>query len=167
MSARRYQVTVLGEGPVNGTWARVVLATRETVSPDDALLFLRRQARRIANGLDPGPCSGWFPPGASARIEERGPDAPTQLRLWCTDSAAQEAARSKLVAGTDFTLTAADAEGHFTLRAVPIAPYIPHRIPRLPAPERAAPALRTGLVVAATLAAYAVLGWLLAVPPPR
>lgn len=35
-AARFYNVTVVCEGPVNGTWVRVVLADRRAVSPESA-----------------------------------------------------------------------------------------------------------------------------------
>ncbi|MFJ7997266.1 hypothetical protein ACIQ7D_08965 [Streptomyces sp. NPDC096310] len=81
MSATRfYHLTVVGEGPVNGTWVRVVLAARQAVSPDSALSFLRHQARRIADGLDPAPGAGWIPPGILVPVRAPDPDVPTALR---------------------------------------------------------------------------------------
>ncbi|MEV7089328.1 hypothetical protein AB0O07_26130 [Streptomyces sp. NPDC093085] len=73
MNRRVYNVTVIGEGPVRGTRVRVLLGARQTISPDLALAFLRCQARRIADGLDPDPSSPWAPPGALVP-EAFGPD---------------------------------------------------------------------------------------------
>ncbi|MFJ7996925.1 hypothetical protein ACIQ7D_07155 [Streptomyces sp. NPDC096310] len=68
-AARLYHVTVVCEGPVNGTGVRVVLAARQAASPEFALSFLRHQARRIADGLDPDPGAGWAPPGTLVPVQ--------------------------------------------------------------------------------------------------
>ncbi|MFD5748005.1 hypothetical protein [Streptomyces sp. NPDC127033] len=130
-AARLYHVTVVCEGPVNGTWVRVVLAARQVASPEFALSFLRHQARRIADGLDPdpGPCSGWAPPGTLVPVQAPVPDAPAELRSWCHDPQAQKAARERLLAGTEFALDADDFSGRYTLRALP-APVPAYVLPR-------------------------------------
>ncbi|MFI6699288.1 hypothetical protein ACIBJC_09980 [Streptomyces sp. NPDC050509] len=126
MSAVRLcNVTVVGEGPVNGTWVRVVLAVRQATSPDRAMSFLRRQARRIASGLDPDPRSGWIPVGTLVRAESRVPDVPAELRSWCRDPEAQRAARNQLVAGGEFALSAADHSGVYLFRVLPVPAYVP------------------------------------------
>ncbi|MEV7869511.1 hypothetical protein AB0P17_26230 [Streptomyces sp. NPDC088124] len=124
-AARLYNVTVVCEGPVNGTWVRVVLAARQSTSPDFALTFLRRQARRIADGLDPDPRSKWLPAGTLVPSGTRVPDAPAELRSWCRDPGAQRAARDQLVAGGEFALSAVDHSGHYLFKVLPMPAYAP------------------------------------------
>ncbi|MFC9428372.1 hypothetical protein [Streptomyces sp. NPDC056987] len=128
-AARLYHVTVLCEGPVNGTWVRLVLAARQAASPEFALSFLRHQARRIADGLAPDPGAGWAPPGTLVPVQAPVPDAPTALRSWCHDPQAQKAAQERLLAGTELTLDADDFSGRYTLRALP-APVPAYVLPR-------------------------------------
>ncbi|MFE2938680.1 hypothetical protein ACFXKG_06335 [Streptomyces sp. NPDC059255] len=128
-AARLYHVTVVCEGPVNGTWVRVVLAARQAASPEFALSFLRHQARRIADGLDPGPRSRWAPPGTLVPVQALVPDVPAALRSWYHDPRAQKAAQERLLAGTEFALDADDFSGRYTLRALP-APVPAYVLPR-------------------------------------
>ncbi|MFD5750101.1 hypothetical protein [Streptomyces sp. NPDC127033] len=131
MSPTLFRLTVICEGPANGTWVRVVLAARQAASPDRALSFLRCQARRIADGLDPDPWPLWAPPGTLVPVGPPVPDAPTELRCWCDDFAAQEKARNHLLAGAAFTFRAADHTGLHLLTAVPVPTYRPS----VPAPR--------------------------------
>ncbi|MFE3824176.1 hypothetical protein [Streptomyces sp. NPDC059092] len=137
-AARFYNVTVVCEGPVNGAWVRVVLAARQAVPPDTALSILRRQARRIADGLDPDPGAEWIPPGALVPLRAPDPDVPTALRSWCHTPQAQKAARDRLLAGAEFTLDTADHSGRYTLRALPVPVPVPaYVLPRhAPRPGR-------------------------------
>ncbi|MEV7088858.1 hypothetical protein AB0O07_23730 [Streptomyces sp. NPDC093085] len=144
-----YRLTVVCEGPVNGTWVRVVLAARQAASPDRTLSFLRCQALRIADGLDPDPQSLWAPRGTLVPVGLPVPDAPTELRCWCDDFVAQEKARNQLLAGTEFTFRAADHTGRYLLTALPVpAPALsarsslsPPALPALPS-SPAPPAFR-------------------------
>ncbi|MEV7868459.1 hypothetical protein AB0P17_20705 [Streptomyces sp. NPDC088124] len=132
-TTRFYNVTVVCEGPVNGTWVRVVLAARQAVSPDSALSFLRQQARRIADGLDPAPGAGWVPPAILVPVPAPEPDVPTALRSWCHAPQARKAARDRLLAGAEFALGADDFTGRYTLRALPVpvpAYVLPRHAPR-------------------------------------
>ncbi|MFE3827257.1 hypothetical protein [Streptomyces sp. NPDC059092] len=131
MSASRlYNVTVVCEGPVNGTWVRVVLAARQATCLDHALSFLRSQARRIADGLDPDPRSVWIPTGTLVLAGTRAPDVPADLRSWCRDPEAQRAARDQLVVGGEFALSAADHSGLYLFRVLPVPAYVPLPEPR-------------------------------------
>ncbi|MFE2940259.1 hypothetical protein ACFXKG_14530 [Streptomyces sp. NPDC059255] len=135
MTTRLYHVTVTGEGPIPGTWVRVLLAARQTGSPDRALSILRCQARRIADGLDPDPRSAWAAPGVLARQETAVHDAPAELRAWCDDFEAQEAARNQLIEGAEFTFGAMDHSGRYTLKVLPVrVPSLapPPAVPRAP-----------------------------------
>ncbi|MEV7090905.1 hypothetical protein AB0O07_34455 [Streptomyces sp. NPDC093085] len=128
-TARFYNVTVVCEGPTaTGTLVRVVLAARQAVTADAALVFLRQQARRIANGLDPGPGTGWTPRGTLVPVWSPDPDVPTVLRIWCHTPRAQRAARERLLGGAEFALDADDFSGRYTLRALPV-PVPPYRRP--------------------------------------
>ncbi|MFE2941355.1 hypothetical protein ACFXKG_20160 [Streptomyces sp. NPDC059255] len=100
--ARVYVVTVVAEGPVSGPVAgavdggvvRFVLGARRMYTPEGALSWLREQAHRVADGLDPDPYAAWLPaarpdsaPGAGVLVAVAPyvPDVPTALRNWCDD----------------------------------------------------------------------------------
>ncbi|MEV7087464.1 hypothetical protein AB0O07_16430 [Streptomyces sp. NPDC093085] len=136
-TARFYNVTVVCEGPTaTGALVRVVLAARQAVTADAALVFLRQQARRIANGLDPGPGTAWTPRGTLTPVWSPDPDVPTTLRIWCHTPQAQRTARERLLAGAEFTLTANDFSGRYTLRALPVPLPAPVLAPQ-PTPQPA------------------------------
>ncbi|AXQ55618.1 hypothetical protein ACPCK9_16205 [Streptomyces koyangensis] len=101
-----------------------------TVAPSRclALRWLRGQALRIADGLDPDPDSAWAPPGPLWPTPHSGADAPTQLRCWAADVGLQEAASRRLADGVPYGFLARDASGWYRLYARPV------RIPSAPTP---------------------------------
>ncbi|MFD5751357.1 hypothetical protein [Streptomyces sp. NPDC127033] len=134
--ARVYVVTVVAEGPVSGPVAgavdggvvRFVLGARRMYTPEGALSWLREQAHRVADGLDPDPYAPWLPaarpdsaPGAGVLVAVAPyvPDVPTALRNWCDDHRQQGAALRRLVAGERLVVGAADHSGRYTLTAEP------------------------------------------------
>ncbi|MFJ2115089.1 hypothetical protein ACIOEX_24870 [Streptomyces sp. NPDC087850] len=133
--SRVYLVTVTGEGPVNGGTVRVVLGTRQVVSPQRALRWLRAQARRIADGLDPDPCAVWVPRAALVPVRTGAPggpgvlDGPAALRWWTDDPGEQETARNRLASGTPYAFTTTDTTGRYTLTAVPMPVPPPNPTP--------------------------------------
>ncbi|MEV7087745.1 hypothetical protein AB0O07_17890 [Streptomyces sp. NPDC093085] len=126
---------------------RFVLAARQAVTADAALVFLRQQARRIADGLDPGPGGGWAPRGTLVPVWSPDPDVPTVLRIWCRTPRAQRAARERLLGGAEFVLDADDFSGRYIFRALPVPVPVPVLAPLsvpgyLPLPLSAYPLAR-------------------------
>ncbi|MGX2995016.1 hypothetical protein JNUCC64_12070 [Streptomyces sp. JNUCC 64] len=84
----RYRAQVVAEwSSVYGDWdTRMSLGTFTSPYPGRALRWLRKQAVRIADGLDPDPDTGPIHPTALNAIEfpdhESPGDAPTRLRAW-------------------------------------------------------------------------------------
>ncbi|MGA5429085.1 hypothetical protein ACPCVL_20115 [Streptomyces koyangensis] len=110
-----------------------------TVAPTRclALRWLRGQAFRIADGLDPGPDRAWAPPGTLWPAPHSGPDAPTQLRAWAANMGLQEVASRRLADGMPYGFLARDASGWYRLYARPVhipsaptPPEEPHRADR-------------------------------------
>ncbi|MEV7424282.1 hypothetical protein [Streptomyces sp. NPDC091212] len=123
MNGRVYVSTVVAEGPVNGTVVRVVLGARRTYTPEGTLQWLRGQAHRIADGLDPDPYTAWAVHSGPVLVPVAAhvPHAPSALRAWGDDHGQQDAARRRLVCGDRLTVSTADGSGRYTLTAVPTA----------------------------------------------
>ncbi|MEW1719295.1 hypothetical protein [Streptomyces sp. NPDC093109] len=121
MNGRVYVSTVVAEGPVNGTVVRVVLGARRTYTPEGALQWLRGQAYRIADGLEPDPYAGWITYSGPVLVPVGAQVAhvPSVLRAWCDDDGQQDVARRRLVCGDRLTVSAVDGSGRYTLTAVP------------------------------------------------
>ncbi|MFI1016286.1 hypothetical protein [Streptomyces sp. NPDC020965] len=126
---------MIAEGAVYGTGERVavVLGTCRTISPKLALRWLRGQALRIADGLDPG----WARPIAETE-RAAGPDGPTRLRSWCHDAGDRRAARLALKDGVPVSLVVSDGvNGTYALAIRPVVvrsgadPEIPAGLPPL------------------------------------
>ncbi|WP_344632962.1 hypothetical protein [Streptomyces glaucosporus] len=124
-TARSYRAEVVAEGPVNGTTVAVPLGRHSAPNRRLALRWLREQARRVADGLDPDPAAPWIPDGTLARVPERLPDAPAELRRWCEDDARQRAASELLAEGLPFHFAVADHTGSYALRAWPVGVTTP------------------------------------------
>lgn len=117
---RWYRCTVLVEGPVSGQLDLVVAYTLEDQmigTAKLALRWLRDQALRVANGLDPQPAY--------------------QLRMWANDPEAQQLAREELTVTGRTRVTARDSFGRCWLTAQRVAVSA-----QPPAPAAAPP--RTG-----------------------
>ncbi|MBQ0984103.1 hypothetical protein KBZ10_06105 [Streptomyces sp. F63] len=102
-----------------------------------ALRWLRAQAHRIADGLDPDPAEPWAAEGILRPVPERYADAPAALRRWAADDLRQQAAAVRLADGLPFRLTADDHTGRYSLLARPVAVTA---LPRVAAASAAAPA---------------------------
>ncbi|MCS0636996.1 hypothetical protein NX801_15265 [Streptomyces sp. LP05-1] len=127
-----YWCEAVAEGPVYSTGRIVtyVLGSWQTFSPVLALRWLRGEARRIADRLDPDPaCSGWVTE-AMRRPVVPVPDCPAELRVWAADMDDQRAARERIKAGEPLVVVVPDADCRYTLSIRPL---------RLPAPLRPAP----------------------------
>ncbi|KUJ70822.1 hypothetical protein ACZ90_00440 [Streptomyces albus subsp. albus] len=112
---------VVAEGLIYGRdeAARFVLGACQTISLKSALQWLRAQAYRIADGLDPDPDrSGWVQPimrCPSVIV----PDCPAELRFWCEDPEEQQTAWDLLSIGEPFVLAVPDESGWYTLAIWP------------------------------------------------
>ncbi|ESP99037.1 hypothetical protein EES44_26800 [Streptomyces sp. ADI96-15] len=108
-----------------------------TVAPTRglALRWLRGQALRFADGLDPDPDSAWAPPGTLWPTPHTVPDAPTQLRFWAANVGLQEAASRRLADGVPYGFLARDASSWYRLYARPV--HIPSALTPPEEPHRA------------------------------
>ncbi|MFF3733951.1 hypothetical protein ACFYXM_27510 [Streptomyces sp. NPDC002476] len=149
-----------GDGRTTVQLGRTVAAT-----PRLALRWLRGQAVRIANGLDPEPGTPWIPPyvlrPAPAPLPRTcactpypitpypAPDAPTDLRAWAADDELQAEALHRLATGTGISFVARDEVCWYGLTARPLLTPRPAPAPvptPAPAPAPApAPTLRASM----------------------
>ncbi|WP_432066389.1 hypothetical protein [Streptomyces sp. C10-9-1] len=123
-----YWAEVRAEGPVYGTGETVqhVLGTTQSISPVLALRWLRGEALRIADRLDPDPDrSAWVQPAMRVATVPV-PDCPAGLRVWATDPDRQHEAREHIKGGHPLVITVPDADCTYTLSVRPV---------RLPADE--------------------------------
>ncbi|MGW7353968.1 hypothetical protein [Streptomyces sp. NPDC054784] len=119
----RYCAEVRAQGPVYGTgeYAEYVVATCRTLSPVLALRWLRGQAVRVADLLDPDPTtSPWVRPGMRTDTTTPVPDCPTELRAWAADLTAQYEARRQLRDGFPLLATFPDTDCTYTLSVWPV-----------------------------------------------
>ncbi|WP_436738052.1 hypothetical protein [Streptomyces sp. BBFR102] len=91
-----------------------------------ALRWLRGQARRLADALDPHPRTGWAPPGTLRRIPAAVRDAPGALRGWHASTESQDAALRCLADGEPFVFLTQDTACWYRLTAHPLpVPPVP------------------------------------------
>ncbi|PBC82989.1 hypothetical protein SAMN05428954_4344 [Streptomyces sp. 2112.3] len=119
-STRAYWCEVIAEGPANGMWVPITLGTCQTISPKLALRWLRGQARRIADGLDPSPGSSWIKGRVLVCISSQLADASVELRRWCADAESQRTAQQQIRDGSPLTFTTADHTGRYSLTVWPV-----------------------------------------------
>ncbi|MFE7134514.1 hypothetical protein ACFVIM_27005 [Streptomyces sp. NPDC057638] len=129
-----YLCHVIAEGPVYGSGEIVpfVLDTLRTRSQDIALTWLRKQALRLADGLDPDPARA---PWATRCERTPIPDAPTELRVWAADPTEDHAARTRLDHGVAVSVVIPDGPDRYTLAISPrparvlyIQPFFHHHM---------------------------------------
>ncbi|MFF2535640.1 hypothetical protein [Streptomyces cyaneofuscatus] len=87
-----------------------------------ALRWLRRQARRFADALDPDPYAPWVPAGA-LHLVTRAPqhDAPAELRAWAGSLREHDYALLRLADGLPYEFVARDALAWYGLVVRPVA----------------------------------------------
>ncbi|MCI0383796.1 hypothetical protein [Streptomyces sp. CNQ085] len=124
-----YRAEAVAVGAVGDGTVAVQLGACEAADRRRVLDWLREQARRIADGLDPDPFTArWAPGGALVPLPE-GPagaaDAPAELRRWYEDEERQRAASELLARGTPFHLAVADHTGTYVLSARPVGAAAP------------------------------------------
>ncbi|MFB7495318.1 hypothetical protein ACFC09_11535 [Streptomyces sp. NPDC056161] len=128
-AAARYQAEVRATGPVFGAagTTQYSLGTSLTASPELALRWLRGEALRIADRLDPDPQhSAWVRP-AMRTAPVPVPDCPAELRAWATDPTEQRAAHEQIRAGRALAVRIPDAGCTFTLSVRPADTPAPAR----------------------------------------
>ncbi|QDY79814.1 hypothetical protein FQU76_28440 [Streptomyces qinzhouensis] len=114
---------VTAEGIAFGKPVRFKLGSHSSTSRRLALRWLRNQAHRLADGLDPDPNAPWLRtvPGALVRLPSLRADVPTELRRWCRDDQAYEDALSALTTRVPVMLSVADLWGSYTLAVWPMS----------------------------------------------
>ncbi|MEE1930370.1 hypothetical protein V1J52_19655 [Streptomyces sp. TRM 70351] len=130
-----YWCEVRAEGLVYGTGgtASCLLGTFQTISPVLALRWLRGQAVRLADRLDPDPRhSPWARP-FQRMPSVPVPDSPTALRAWLAEPGVQRAVRERVKAGHPLSAAFPDADCTFTLSLWPVR--LPADRPGQPLPE--------------------------------
>ncbi|MFJ6568688.1 hypothetical protein ACIQNU_14785 [Streptomyces sp. NPDC091292] len=126
-----YRCEVHAEGVVHGAGhtAHHILSTHDTISPILAIRWLRSQALRIADRLDPDPNrSPWVTPAMRQPTTPPEPDSPTHLRTWAHNPTRQQAARLRIKAGHPLLILIPDTDCSYTLTVQP-----PHH-PKSPGP---------------------------------
>ncbi|MFJ6724605.1 hypothetical protein ACIQPQ_06755 [Streptomyces sp. NPDC091281] len=92
------------------------MSTSRSISPVLAIRWLRGEALRIADRLDPDPShSPWL-----KRTPTPEPDAPTTLRTWANDPTTERRARDHLKNGHPLHVTAPDPDCTYTLSVWPV-----------------------------------------------
>ncbi|WP_103532574.1 hypothetical protein [Streptomyces sp. SM11] len=101
-----------------------------------ALRWLRRQARRFADALDPDPYTPWVPARALYPVAEGGRrDASAEPRSWANSFREHDYALGRLADGLPYEFVARDAAAWYGLVMRPLipactptpAPPTPHR----------------------------------------
>ncbi|MFB8413949.1 hypothetical protein ACFC63_00340 [Streptomyces albidoflavus] len=85
-----------------------------------ALRWLRRQAHRLADALDPDPRTSRLPPHALRPAPRTAEHAPSQLRFWAADLDYAEEAVSRLATGYPYRFTAREGPAWYQLTARPL-----------------------------------------------
>ncbi|MCX2968893.1 MULTISPECIES: hypothetical protein [Streptomyces] len=120
----RYWTQVVGEGAVRGDWVAVVLGACQTRTPDGALNWLRAQAWRLADRLEPEPGGAWWaPPGALRPRPDSDGDAGVsgRMRAWVLEPGRQRAALGALIACRPLDVVFGDVTARYVLRARPVS----------------------------------------------
>ncbi|TQK49780.1 hypothetical protein FBY35_0042 [Streptomyces sp. SLBN-118] len=85
-----------------------------------ALRWLRGQALRCANALDPDPYAEWIPPQALQPVMHTERNAPAELRFWADDNEHQDHAFQQLATGLPYEFLAHDETCWYALTARPV-----------------------------------------------
>ncbi|MFY0509787.1 hypothetical protein ACOMD4_05185 [Streptomyces anulatus] len=87
-----------------------------------ALRWLRRQAQRLADALDPDPYAPWVPAHALYPVPVAGRcDAPAELRSWASSFREHDYALTRLADGLPYEFVARDAASWYGLVMRPLA----------------------------------------------
>ncbi|MFE3072236.1 hypothetical protein [Streptomyces sp. NPDC059247] len=112
-----YVAEVYAVGPVAGTWLPTTfsLGRFETISPKLVLRWLRGEALRLADRLDPDPARMDRLPPRTYRVAPPGPHCADELRDWATSEDAAVHARETLRIRSPFRLTFTDQDCAYIL----------------------------------------------------
>ncbi|KLJ03218.1 hypothetical protein ABZ114_23840 [Streptomyces albidoflavus] len=125
--AVRYLVEVYGGDGARSLWLGGTLAPTRRL----ALRWLRGQALRLAEGLDPDPRTTRLPPDTLRPAPRTAEHAPSQLRFWAADLAYAEEATGCLATGYPYRFTAREGPAWYQLTARPLlAPPTPSGLRR-------------------------------------
>ncbi|MGW4031040.1 hypothetical protein ACWEFL_17265 [Streptomyces sp. NPDC004838] len=122
-STPAYRAQVTAEGLVSGSGrrVRVVLGVFSSPYPGRVLRWLRGQALRLADGLDPDPEAGPVHSGALVPVPYSLTfllgDGPALLRQWADSSSELRKALGQLAGGEPFLLVVSDHSGVYVLTA--------------------------------------------------
>lgn len=117
MTDATYRAEVYRGGDAGTT---IYLGGLNARNPRRALRWLRRQAHRFADALDPDPLSTWVPPQALQLVTHRSQDAPAELRGWAENDQRQNHALRQLTAGRTYEFLAQDDPCWYALTAHPL-----------------------------------------------
>lgn len=116
---------------VEGYWCAVIarasdgaewyLGGHRAAAPHLAVRWLRQQARRIADALDPVPGEGAIPASCLRPADLRGPNPGRVLRVWMADFRYQGTQLQALAAGRQISVSSGDLEVCYHLSARPVA----------------------------------------------
>ncbi len=98
----------------------IVLGRHRAWTPRLAVRWLRGQAARLADALDPAPGRGPFPAAALRPVLDGSPDPGGAFRAWLADDGLQEQQLASLRSGRNIGVTVRDAELLYSLSAQPI-----------------------------------------------
>lgn len=131
---REYACEVVAAGAVYGTNLVVPhrVSAYRTAEPERALAWLRGEALRIADLLDPDPVRSVF--WVTECEELPVPDAPTELRYWATDLEEQAAATARVGGGRSFSTVVPDVGCRWNLIIWPMAVGPPGHRPGMQPP---------------------------------
>ncbi|MFF0449685.1 hypothetical protein ACFYT4_25290 [Streptomyces sp. NPDC004609] len=121
-----YRAEVTAEGIVGGTGqrARMILGSFASPYPGRVLRWMRDQALRLADGLDPDPATSPIHPRALTPVPYPLTglfgDAPAHLRAWALKDGLRNQARRQLAAGTPLLIVTTDHTGWYALTAWPV-----------------------------------------------
>ncbi|MTE19902.1 hypothetical protein F0L17_12400 [Streptomyces sp. TRM43335] len=101
------EATVVEEG----TRREWLLGGHRARSPRRALRWIRAQAPRLADRIDPSPHARWASSGLLRPYDGAGPDAAALLRRWPSDGVAHRDALRALEDGGLYVLTVPDGDG--------------------------------------------------------
>ncbi|PCG86838.1 hypothetical protein CIB93_06355 [Streptomyces sp. WZ.A104] len=87
-----------------------------------ALRWLRRQARRLADALDPDPYAPWVPARALYPVSGARLDVPAELRSWASSFREHDYALLRLAEGLPYEFVARDDTSWYGLVMRPLAP---------------------------------------------
>jgi hypothetical protein len=114
-----YWCAVVAHSPeATGEW---FLGGYQATAPHLAVRWLRVQAMRLADALDPLPGEGIFPSGCLRPVGEGQPNPGQVFRAWVMDFRYQGTQLHALAAGRQISVSSGDRDVCYSLSARPIA----------------------------------------------